>query len=485
MTKGYFDITTYEKPFFVGSVSGGKIKKDNSSFTKIFNSAEKHTIHQKKEIVTKNENSNYYNKRYEKNNTKTKDEKTLLASSCEELKEKLKNYMEAVLDFLSYDLQITNPNNKIIEDNNPNILHYQTPQPCTNIPIADVKGLILDLKQISETLQTEGLIETPNEEIDLIEIERIIDKIDNNLNISQDIQTNNHYIKSKDEVNIQINDVKKIISDDSELKSGQIIFEDEQRQDKGLQQIEMTNNIAQKLNKSIRKNSGEAKHYIDKGGRNEEKLILSLIPKEQPNKEEDLLSKKDILPQFKKNTYKSKENGIDLEKIIQLNETIKLNYKYTDNIKQAKNNFIPSDNKENVINQVIEKAKILLTEDKSEMILQLKPENLGKLTLKVVTERGILLAKFVAENRQVKELIESNFAQLRESLQDQGLNIEGLSVSIQNDDIRQHEFEQSKQYKRGSKVQEEVETISNESYGLDRSILNPYEISQSSIDFTA
>lgn len=85
-----------------------------------------------------------------------------------------------------------------------------------------------------------------------------------------------------------------------------------------------------------------------------------------------------------------------------------------------------------VINQVIEKAKISITPEKSEMVLELKPESLGKISLKVATERGIVVASFVAENQQVKDIIEANMQLLKESLQKQGLAVQSFSVSVGN-----------------------------------------------------
>lgn len=86
-----------------------------------------------------------------------------------------------------------------------------------------------------------------------------------------------------------------------------------------------------------------------------------------------------------------------------------------------------------VVNQVIEQAKVILGQDKSEMVIQLKPDHLGKLELKVVTEQRIVAAKFIAESQQVKEIIETNMQLLKDSLQKQGIAIDGVSVQIGQD----------------------------------------------------
>jgi len=86
-----------------------------------------------------------------------------------------------------------------------------------------------------------------------------------------------------------------------------------------------------------------------------------------------------------------------------------------------------------VVKQVVEKAKVILDGDKSEMVLSLKPESLGKLSLMIVTENGIVTAKFVAENQQVKQILESNMQLLKENLESQGLNVQSFSVSVRQD----------------------------------------------------
>ena len=85
-----------------------------------------------------------------------------------------------------------------------------------------------------------------------------------------------------------------------------------------------------------------------------------------------------------------------------------------------------------VVNQVVEQAKVIIGQDKSEMVIQLKPDHLGKLELKVVTEQGIVAAKFIAESHQVKEIIETNMQLLKDSLQKQGISVDSVSVQVGN-----------------------------------------------------
>ncbi|HHW30451.1 MAG TPA: flagellar hook-length control protein FliK [Clostridiaceae bacterium] len=85
---------------------------------------------------------------------------------------------------------------------------------------------------------------------------------------------------------------------------------------------------------------------------------------------------------------------------------------------------------QNILKQVIDKAKVFIDGEKSEMVIELKPESLGKLSLKVVSEKGMVEANFVAENTQVKEILETNMNLLKDVLEKQGLVVQNFSVSV-------------------------------------------------------
>lgn len=103
-----------------------------------------------------------------------------------------------------------------------------------------------------------------------------------------------------------------------------------------------------------------------------------------------------------------------------------------------------------VVNQVMEQAKVILGQDKTEMVIQLKPDHLGKLELKVVTEQGIVAAKFIAESQQVKEIIETNMQLLKDSLQKQGIAIDGVSVQVGQDNRSENRNQSLSQGKNNS-----------------------------------
>lgn len=94
-----------------------------------------------------------------------------------------------------------------------------------------------------------------------------------------------------------------------------------------------------------------------------------------------------------------------------------------------------------VLKQIAEKVDVNILEDKSEMLIKLKPDNLGKVTMQISVENGNISAKFLAESQKVKEILESNMQELKDQLTKQGMAVQDLSVSVGNDNRERQMFE--------------------------------------------
>jgi len=146
--------------------------------------------------------------------------------------------------------------------------------------------------------------------------------------------------------------------------------------------------------------------------------------------------------------------------------------------------------KAEVINQIVKKAEIVMSDAQHEMRMQLEPENLGKLTLKVAVERGLITAKFVAESYEVKQVIESSFNELKDMLQEKGLEVQNLSVSVGHDKEGYNNSNTFQQWK--ETVRLNARSISRggsygdhqESEGTPR-IINPYSVHNGRFDHRA
>ena len=123
-------------------------------------------------------------------------------------------------------------------------------------------------------------------------------------------------------------------------------------------------------------------------------------------------------------------------------------------------------NTQDVIDQIVESARVILTDDKTSMELQLNPQNLGKIILKVTEQEGAVTAKIMTQNAVVKEALEAQTVELRQNLEQAGVKVDAVEVTVAS-----HEFEKNlEQNAEGDKQQGEQQE--KEKGGLRRLNLN-------------
>jgi hypothetical protein len=83
-----------------------------------------------------------------------------------------------------------------------------------------------------------------------------------------------------------------------------------------------------------------------------------------------------------------------------------------------------------IIEQIADKVVMTVGEGNTELEIQVKPEHLGKLILKVGLEDGILTGKIYTSSQQVKEFLQDNLDTLRNTLREQGLIFASLDVDV-------------------------------------------------------
>ena len=66
----------------------------------------------------------------------------------------------------------------------------------------------------------------------------------------------------------------------------------------------------------------------------------------------------------------------------------------------------------------------------SEIVIKLKPEELGKLEIKLEIHRNTVIANINVENAKVKQALETNLADLKESLKEKGFSNMSLDVNV-------------------------------------------------------
>ena len=126
--------------------------------------------------------------------------------------------------------------------------------------------------------------------------------------------------------------------------------------------------------------------------------------------------------------------------------------------------------KMDIPNQIIQQTKVIKGIEDTQMVIKLKPEHLGELTLKFVLDKGAVSASFHSDNQQVRSIIESSLVQLKQELADQGIKIShmgvyaGLGDLLSNGQQEQRQSQQAKTKNRKADVtdfEDEVDKITN------------------------
>jgi flagellar hook-length control protein FliK len=99
--------------------------------------------------------------------------------------------------------------------------------------------------------------------------------------------------------------------------------------------------------------------------------------------------------------------------------------------------MLQKDFRSQTVNQIVQKAVLHLNGGQHEVRLDLKPDFLGHIRMQIITESQLVTVRILTEYPMVKELIENNLQQLKSELQNHGLEIDELDVSVE-DDADQH-----------------------------------------------
>ncbi len=126
------------------------------------------------------------------------------------------------------------------------------------------------------------------------------------------------------------------------------------------------------------------------------------------------------------------------------NETI-LNTQPTTNVSQMMNaqsvqqfSSYLSANTVQIMEQIVQQMRVTISNEVTTMEMQMNPENLGKVYVNISSEEGVVNAQFHATNEVVKEALEAQVATLRESLNQAGVKVDAIEVTIAS-----HEFERN------------------------------------------
>ena len=93
---------------------------------------------------------------------------------------------------------------------------------------------------------------------------------------------------------------------------------------------------------------------------------------------------------------------------------------------------------EAVIREITDYVKLQVNAETTSMEMQLHPESYGKLNLHIAVRDGVVTARMAVENEAVRSALESQLVQLREDMNERGLKVDAVEVTIAS-----HEFERN------------------------------------------
>lgn len=107
--------------------------------------------------------------------------------------------------------------------------------------------------------------------------------------------------------------------------------------------------------------------------------------------------------------------------------------------------------------QVIEVVKQYVGQDKSEFSVQLFPEHLGKVDVKMVMQNGMLIVEIAAENPRTQSLLLSNVGEIKELIQASTVTTAQIIGANQSEQAQQHYTQQETQQEHQGQSQQEAE----------------------------
>ncbi|HEY9722514.1 MAG TPA: flagellar hook-length control protein FliK [Oscillatoriaceae cyanobacterium] len=95
---------------------------------------------------------------------------------------------------------------------------------------------------------------------------------------------------------------------------------------------------------------------------------------------------------------------------------------------------------DDVMTQIVKQMDALKAGQQNTLKLQLSPEHLGKIEIKVMSQNGVVSASITSDNQQVKGLIDNQVATLQQALSDLGIKVDRVDVALNSAQLGNNGF---------------------------------------------
>ncbi len=123
---------------------------------------------------------------------------------------------------------------------------------------------------------------------------------------------------------------------------------------------------------------------------------------------------------------------------------------------------------EQIMNQIMDYMKVQLNAETSTLEMQLQPESLGTLQIRITAKEGIMTAQFMTASETVRAALEGQMVQLQQQLENQNIKVDAIEVTVQT-----HQFESA--LEQGDERQHAQEGKKNKSRRIDLSQMDGLE----------
>ena len=131
----------------------------------------------------------------------------------------------------------------------------------------------------------------------------------------------------------------------------------------------------------------------------------------------------------------------------------------------AQSSGFVSENTQEIMNQILDYMKIQLNADADYLEMQLQPESLGTLQIRITAKEGIMTAQFTTASESVRAALESQMVQLQQQLENQNIKVDAIEVTVQT-----NAFESALQ--QGEQNNQQPEEKKNRTRAIDLNSLN-------------
>ena len=109
-----------------------------------------------------------------------------------------------------------------------------------------------------------------------------------------------------------------------------------------------------------------------------------------------------------------------------------------------------------IIRQIVEKIQVSVSEGTASMEMQLNPEHLGKIYLQISAKEGAVNAQITAANEAVRDALQMQIADLKESLNQAGVKVDAIEVTVASHEFERNlEQDQKQREQEGERAQEQ------------------------------